>query len=65
MRGILGFIGISVIAVSSSTAQAQTGKVTVKGGIVAKQPSECDALCQLSKRSRKSPLVSTLRRTKP
>jgi len=50
MRGILGFVGLlAVIAVAPSMAQAQATKVTIKGGIVAKQPSDCDPLwaCQL------------------
>lgn len=50
MRGILGFVGLlAVVAVAPSMAQAQATKVTIKGGIIAKQPSDCDPLwaCQL------------------
>ncbi len=48
MRSILRFAAVlAVVAVAPSMAQGQSGKVTIKGGIVAKQPSDCDAFCQL------------------
>ncbi len=48
MRSILGFAGVvAAVAVASSMAQGQAGRIILKGEVVPKPTSECDAVCQL------------------